>query len=46
MKKDFLDSNLLTRFKEISTLKFANLPSNRNRRNKVIKKKRTILKYI
>ena len=40
MKKDFLDSNLLTRFKEISTLKFANLPSNRNRRNKVIKKKK------
>ena len=40
MKKDFLDSPLLKRFKEISTLKFANLPSNRNRRNKAIKKKK------
>lgn len=40
MKKDFLNTELLNKIKEIQQIKYTGLPKNRNRREKLIKKKK------
>ena len=40
MKKDFLNTTLLDKIKEIQQIKYTGLPKNRNRREKLIKKKK------
>lgn len=40
MKQDFLNTSLLQSFKEIQDIKYSGLPKNRNRKEKLIKKKK------
>ena len=43
MKKDFLESKLLERYNELKKIPIGGLPSNRKKRHKILKKKKSVL---